>query len=104
MPELDLVLAQPLKIVESYVRHPKFYFTDGSIILDVERTHFRVHQSLLNRQSELFESMFSLKQPENATRIDGCLHVELAGDSISDMEEFLCTLYDPLCVFEIITF
>ncbi|EKM84429.1 hypothetical protein AGABI1DRAFT_67833 [Agaricus bisporus var. burnettii JB137-S8] len=81
--------------MDSYTRHPKFYFNDGSIILDVERTHFRVHQSLLNRQSELFESMFSLKQPENATRVDGCLLVELAGDSVSDMEEFFCTVYDP---------
>lgn len=99
MPELDdLESQQPLENKSLFQRHPKFYFDDGSIILDVERTHFRVHQSVLSRQSELFESMFSLKQPDNAQRVDGCLYVELVGDSVQDMEEFLGTLYDPLCV------
>lgn len=79
-------------------RHPHFYFEDGSIVLDVKRTLFRVHQSVLARQSDVFRSMFSLKQPDSAPTIDGCPSVELVGDCPKDVEEVLGALYDPLCV------
>jgi len=77
-------------------KHPQFYFEDGSVVLDVKRILFRVHQSVLARQSEVFRSMFSLKQPDNAPMIDGCPSVELMGDCPKDVEEVLGVLYDPL--------
>lgn len=98
MSKTNDVESHPPRTVESFSRHPKFYFEDGSIILDVECTLFRVHQSVLSRQSEVFRSMFSLIQPDDTPMVDGCPSVQLAGDSSKDVEEFLGTLYDPLCV------
>ncbi|KAF8885885.1 hypothetical protein CPB84DRAFT_1788044 [Gymnopilus junonius] len=76
------------------VRHPEFYFPDGSIVMIVERTAFRVHQSILARHSEVFAALWDVPQPRNTDLYDGCPKVELQGDSLNDFMDVMRVLYD----------
>jgi len=45
-------------------RHDDLWFYDGSLVCRAENVLFRVHMSLLARQSVCFENMFAVPQPE----------------------------------------
>jgi len=76
-------------------RHPEFYFSDGSIVLIVENTAFRVHQSLLGRHSDVFGGMWELPQPNSVDTYDGCPSVMLS-DAVNDFVDVLRVIYDAL--------
>lgn len=78
------------------VRHTDFYFADGSIVIIVERTAFRVHQSILARHSEVFATLWDVPQPRKTDVYDGCPKVELHGDSLHDFVDVMKVLYDVL--------
>jgi hypothetical protein len=78
----------------SPARHEELWFDDGSIILQVQATLFRVHQSVLATHSETFADLFTVPQPDSPDIIDGCPVVRLA-DSPDDFLHFLRALYDP---------
>jgi hypothetical protein len=78
-------------------RHPDLWFNDGSIILNAEKTLFRVHQSILSKHSTVFSDMLSIPQPSNRATIEGCAIVQLP-DSAIDVACLLKALYDPLYV------
>ena len=78
-------------------RHPDLWFDDGSIVLHVETTLFRVHRSTLSMHSEVFADMFRIPQPPDQDIIEGCSVVHLP-DSASDFIYLLKALYDPLYV------
>ena len=83
-------------VVESpIVRHPEFYFSDGSVIIIVERTAFRVHQSILARHSEVFSGLWEVPQPSKVDLYDGCPSMHLT-DSVDDFVDVMRVLYDPL--------
>jgi len=90
-------LSEPL----DFIRHPDLWFSDGSVILQAQRTQFRVHMSLLSRRSLFFHDMFSLPQPLNTrtnsatatTSAEGCPLVILH-DSPEDLSNLLIALYD----------
>ncbi|KAH9481913.1 hypothetical protein JR316_0006443 [Psilocybe cubensis] len=77
----------------SIVRHPDFYFSDGSVVIIVEKTAFRVHQSLLARHSDVFKGMWEVPQPQRADTYDGCPSVILQ-DSVNDFVDVMKVLYD----------
>ncbi|KAF8989951.1 hypothetical protein BDQ17DRAFT_1314076 [Cyathus striatus] len=77
-------------------RHTKFWFDDGSVVLCVQSTLFRVHRSILCIHSEVFKGMFEIPQPEMPEKFDGCPYVELP-DELKDIETFMTVLYNPLC-------
>ncbi|KAG6853332.1 hypothetical protein C0991_005158 [Blastosporella zonata] len=81
-------------------KSPDFWLRDGSIVLSVEKTLFRVHQTILANHSEIFSDIFSLPQPphepgsKDSTRIEGCLIVELQ-DKAKDVLDLLKAIYHP---------
>lgn len=89
------------------MRHPDFWFNDGSVVLVVQNTMFRVHKTFLSRNSPVFRDMFSLPQPPSSMaplgsdspqvkmidEIEGCPVVRLH-DSSDDVSNFLYALYD----------
>ncbi|KAG5732407.1 hypothetical protein E4T56_gene11320 [Termitomyces sp. T112] len=80
-------------------RSADFWLHDGSIILSVENTLFRVHQTILVNHSQVFADLFSLPQPNAADggdeTIEGCRVVVLADDSAADFEDLLGAIYHP---------
>jgi hypothetical protein len=80
---------------DSDIRHKTFWFDDGSIVLSVEQTLFRVHRSVLCINSEIFADMFSIPPPNGETTIEGCTVVHLP-DKAADFVDLLHVFYDPL--------
>lgn len=94
----------------TYIRHTSLWFVDGSVILQAEKTLFRVHMSQLSRHSIFFRDLFSLPQPPHVTAdpprqpishfptsdqqyMEGCPVLELQ-DSAEDFAHLLTALYD----------
>jgi hypothetical protein len=91
--------------------HPDFWYPDGSVIIQVKRTQFRLHQSMLQKQSALFAAAFEETRnlyPELEVRVD---ERSLKGhdlpvynlDGIDEMtaDDFatlLTVIEEPMCV------
>lgn len=79
------------------VRHPEFWFSDGSLVLRAGSTLFRIHVSQLCRKSVFFRDMFSLPQPLPADQekemIDDCPVLDLH-DSPQDVAYLVKVIYD----------
>src|ERR1700683_671700 len=80
-------------------RDEDLYFADGSVVLsakdaDENLVYFRVHKSVLARNSLVFEDMWTLRIPANHDSYDDLPLVHLHDDA-KDLKEFLATLYDP---------
>lgn len=76
-------------------RHLDFYLPDGSVVLILEGTALRVHQSVLARHSEVFNGMWNIPQPSSSDMYDGCPAISLS-DSLDDFVEVVKVLYNPL--------
>jgi hypothetical protein len=87
---------------DSIKPHPDFWFIDGSVVLIVEATSFKIHQTVLSRHSDVFADMFTVPQPAGDDTIDGCPVVLLSQDSVSDLVDVLHALYSPLYVSQIV--
>lgn len=76
-------------------RSKEFWLDDGSIVLHVENTLFRVHRTQLSANSEVFRNMFSVPQPalKQGEEIEGCPIVRLP-DLAADWTYVLVGLYD----------
>lgn len=77
-------------------RHPDFWFSDGSIILKVQNTMFRVHKTTLASHSTVFADMFGVPQPTDQDAIEGCAVIEVPQDRAADFEQLLKAIYDPM--------
>ncbi|KAI1784463.1 hypothetical protein LXA43DRAFT_955076 [Ganoderma leucocontextum] len=79
------------------VKHPEFWFSDGSLILRAHSTLFRVHISQLCRKSVFFRDLFSLPQPSepdrNERQLEGCPVLDLH-DSPEDVANLVKVIYD----------
>lgn len=88
------------------VRHTEFWLRDGSIVLSVQDTLFKVHQTILSNHSDVFADLFSLPQPLNENSggetkplegkdfMDGCNIVHLY-DNSDDFVDLLKAIYYP---------
>ena len=81
--------------IANSTRNSEFWFDDGSVVLNVQSTLFRVHRSILSMHSTVFSDMFSIPQPPDQTAIEGCPVVHLH-DSADDFTYLLKALYNPL--------
>ncbi|KAJ6514447.1 hypothetical protein C8R47DRAFT_961916 [Mycena vitilis] len=71
----------------------EFWFDDGTIVLQVEDTLYRVYRGLLAARSTVFLDTFSIPQPaEERTEIGGCPVVRLH-DKAPDFTHFLRALH-----------
>ena len=79
------------------VKHPEFWFSDGSLILCAQSTLFRVHISQLCRKSVFFRDLFSLPQPPDSDlterQLEGCPVLDLH-DSPEDVANLVKVIYD----------
>lgn len=82
-------------LTASLTRHEEFWLYDGSIVLAVENTLFRVHQTILANHSEVFADLFTLPQPDGEDMIDGCHVVRLYDDNENDFADLLRAMYHP---------
>jgi len=69
-----------------------FWFSDGNVILTAGPVAFKVHRGQLERHAEIFQTMLSIPQPDNA---DSTIHL---CDSPTDVYHLLRALYDGLYV------
>lgn len=82
---------------ETTYRHPDLWFDDGSIVLKVQSTMFKVHRSLLCSHSTVFADMFSVCQPTIGLdmMVEGCAVVDVP-DRADDFTYLLKALFDPM--------
>jgi hypothetical protein len=75
----------------------QYWFEDGNIILQAENTLFRVHQSILSRQSQIFKDTFAMPQAasdeDESERVEGCPVIPLS-DTAEDLGHIISLLYD----------
>ncbi|KAF5336423.1 hypothetical protein D9611_006485 [Ephemerocybe angulata] len=69
------------------------WFFDGSIVLEAERTQFRVHQAFLARNSSVFSDVFSIPHADDEPKVEGCPVLQLQ-DSAEDIKHMLLAVYD----------
>ncbi|KAJ7782678.1 hypothetical protein B0H16DRAFT_1493965 [Mycena metata] len=81
------------------ITRSELWHTDGSVVLQAENTQFRVHWSVLARNSSFFRDMQSLPQPPSQPTVEGCPVVELP-DAEIDVEFVLKALYTPTLLAE----
>ncbi|KAJ7491786.1 hypothetical protein B0H11DRAFT_2191238 [Mycena galericulata] len=75
------------------VHNTEFWFEDGTIVLQVENTLYRVYRGLLSSRSTVFRDTFSIPQPtEEGTQVEGCPVVQLH-DKAKDISRFLKALH-----------
>ncbi|KAG5633127.1 hypothetical protein H0H81_010682, partial [Sphagnurus paluster] len=103
---------------DNMTRSRDFWMHDGSIVLAVENTLFRVHQTILAHHSEIFSDLFSLPQAEEGEersqgdsdrdeagsgelnghgqeeRLEGC-RVVVLHDLAADFDNLLRAIYHP---------
>ncbi|KDQ10146.1 hypothetical protein BOTBODRAFT_36433 [Botryobasidium botryosum FD-172 SS1] len=55
------------------IRHEEFWFDDGNVVVRVQDHLFRVHSSILKRESSYFSELFSRDNGEDdEAKVDGC--------------------------------
>ena len=71
------------------------WFEDGNVVLEAERTRFKVYRGLLASNSSVFKDIFSVPQPPGPFEeaVDGCPLIRLS-DSANDVEIVLRALTD----------
>lgn len=75
----------------------EYWYDDGSIILVVGDTAFRVHKSILSQHSDVFADLFTIPEPpkNESDSVDGCSVVHLQ-DDLKDFTEVIKAIYQPL--------
>ncbi|KAF8216782.1 hypothetical protein K438DRAFT_1658264 [Mycena galopus ATCC 62051] len=76
------------------ITRSELWNSDGSVVLQAANMQFRVHWSVLARNSSVFRDMQGLPQPPGQPAVDGCPIVELSDDP-EDVERLLNVLYSP---------
>ncbi|KAJ7070058.1 hypothetical protein C8F01DRAFT_542043 [Mycena amicta] len=74
-------------------RSPHYWFDEGSVILQVESTQFRVAKSILAMHSTVLRDMFTLPLPADEPLVENCPVVILPGDTAEDWARLLSAMY-----------
>ncbi|KAF7297706.1 BTB domain-containing protein [Mycena kentingensis (nom. inval.)] len=80
-------------------RSPDYWLEDGSIVLQVESTQFRIAKTTLAKHSAVFQTMLSLPLPGDEPLIEGCPVVVLSGDSAVDWKHLLDVMHPKRSAF-----
>ena len=79
---------------DKLLRHNGLWFDDGNVVFRAQNTMFRVHKSILSRESAFFRDMFSLPQSGgDKETFEGCPLVD-AQDDADDIARFLSVIFD----------
>ncbi|KAJ7686531.1 hypothetical protein B0H17DRAFT_714011 [Mycena rosella] len=76
-------------------RSKTIWYKDGSVVLQAQNTQFRVHWGVLSLHSSFFRDMQDVPQPPEQESVEGCPLIEVS-DTVSDLENLLNALYNPL--------
>jgi hypothetical protein len=49
----------------NYIRHPIFWFDDGSVVIRVQDRLYKIHKSLLSRHSDFFAHCHPVTKPSD---------------------------------------
>jgi len=83
------------------VEHPSLYYDDGNVILSCENMVFRVHRSVLSKNSPVFREMLETRTKGEEDRkpdvLSGCLRIAL-DHTKEDVETLLKIVYNDLRV------
>ncbi|KAI0763568.1 hypothetical protein BD413DRAFT_616225 [Trametes elegans] len=85
-------------------RDPTYYINDGNSVLLVENTLFKIHRSVLTKDTSAFETMFQLSGETDSARSDSSMTaaqegesddnpIRLQGDTADDFRALLWALY-----------
>lgn len=77
------------------------WFEDGNVVIQAEDYQFCLFKSFLTTRSPIFQDTFSIPQPEDAERINGCPVVRIY-DSATDAAHFFKAIFDTEYVAQII--
>jgi len=79
------------------MRHPEYYFEDGTVVLFVDECLFKVHRYYLMRESEVFSDMFALPSDQMSdSSIEGQTDdspIVIPEVSRKELESFLSFIY-----------
>ncbi|KAF7297754.1 BTB domain-containing protein [Mycena kentingensis (nom. inval.)] len=83
-------------------RSTDFWFDDGSIVLQVESTQYRVAKTILAMHSTVFADMLSLPVPQTQEEplVEGCPVVVLPDDKSEDWDCLLRVIYPKSCFIQ----
>jgi len=69
------------------------WFEDGNVVIQAEDYQFCLFKSFLTKRSPIFKDTFSIPQPEDAERINGCPVLRIH-DSATDAAHFFKAIFD----------
>ena len=78
--------------------HPDFWHPDGSVIIQVENTKFRLHQSMLQKNSAYFAAMFLKAEIEIDEQSPNLPVYRVFETTMGDFTMLLALIEEPLCV------
>lgn len=95
VPPTPSTSSSPLPEIALELRPGDVWLEDGNVILVAQGVSFRVHRSVLSRNSEVFQDMFAFPQPEgeHSECLEGCPVIQLS-DRHTELSHFLSALYD----------
>jgi hypothetical protein len=79
----------------NFTNHPTLYFGDGNVVLRCQQIYFRVHRTLLTRNSPVFHDILAERDRVGGDQFRGCTLLILDDDA-DDMEQLLNSVYDGL--------
>ncbi|KAJ6487703.1 hypothetical protein C8R45DRAFT_827248 [Mycena sanguinolenta] len=89
--------SEPVLVNNAAPTRSEIWMPYGDVILQVESTQFRVNKDILARHSSIFRTLFSVPQPPNEMKLEGCPVVPLYDDNAKDWALMLEALYNPFC-------
>lgn len=87
-------LLVPLEDRPDLFKCTKLWFNDGSVVLQADNVLFKAYKGLLEKDSAIFHSMFSLKQSDNAEKINDVPLIHVS-ESPDDLHLLLLAVHDP---------
>ncbi|KAJ7240835.1 hypothetical protein B0H12DRAFT_1134223 [Mycena haematopus] len=81
------------------ITRSEIWYEDGSLVLQTQKTQFRVHWGVLAKQSSFFRHLQSQPLPSDQPTLDGCPIIELPDDDVDDVEHLLTAVYDSRRTF-----
>ncbi|KAJ7802874.1 hypothetical protein B0H14DRAFT_3884335 [Mycena olivaceomarginata] len=82
----DVLELQPKRVID-------LWFEDGNVVIQAEDYQFCLFKSFLTTRSPIFKDTFSIPQPEDAERINGCPVLRIH-DSATDAAHFFMAIFN----------
>ncbi|KAF7359171.1 hypothetical protein MSAN_01258800 [Mycena sanguinolenta] len=84
--EIGVLNIEPKRVID-------LWFEDGNVVIEAEDYQFCVFKSFLTTRSPIFKDTFSIPQPEDAERINGCPVLRIH-DSATDAAHFFSAIFN----------